>query len=469
MIGRVIGKGGETIRRLEQEHGCMVKVLPPYENSGDVLDGDLIREVMLRGHPNSVQSVRYEVQQLTEFSGAHLTKEMADRQKNALKQGIPVEALPLPVNTMKRFHVRIRVPENLISRLLTNGGQQLTQIESENGVDMTLVPMPDQVGLRDLTIGGTENAIKAAKLQLDSLLDTVLPHDDIIEDMMWRPDAEYVQYTEAYNNSLFYQQQQNPMNPGDGGQQQYPGYQQIMTPDGQTQWVPNDQYYQYQQYYQQNSNQYYPQQPQQPQPPPSVAGVAGQGQTPIADGQQSTIQQTPASTNIAGDANTTQPQQQQQQPYQQYPNQQQYPPNQQQQYAGYYQQQQQPMHPYQQQPPQPPAAGDAPPQPHPPAYNNSTNIQNQNTSLAKQEPVAPLSTDTTGGYQVAENVGEGQILEHQLADGQVIHQLPNGQFIQLEAGEEFELIDGAELEMLNEEDIVAVLGTGEDLNQATQP
>eukprot|EP00494_Astrolonche_serrata_P024629 UN24888 len=73
MIGRVIGKGGETIRRLEKDHGCMVKVLPAEElRPGETLDPEVIREVLLRGYPATVTSAKYEVQQLTDFTGAHL-------------------------------------------------------------------------------------------------------------------------------------------------------------------------------------------------------------------------------------------------------------------------------------------------------------------------------------------------------------------------------------------------------------
>jgi len=435
MIGRVIGKGGETIRRLEQDHGCMVKVLEPYKGVGDLLEGDLIREVMLRGFPDNVQNVTYEVQQLTDFSGAHLTHQMAGRQRDAIKQGLPLDALPLPTNPAKKFYIRVRVPENLISRLLTNGGQSLVQIETENQVDITLVPVPDPCGLRDLTVGGPENAIKAAKLQLDGILDTTLPNDDIIEELTWKPTAEYAQYTEVYNNSLFYQQQQQQQQQQSSMNQQYPGYQQIVDANGQVQYIPNDQYYQYQSYYQQQDHsQYYQQQQQAGQ----QQSYGGQQQVVAGDQQGNPTNKTGTENSSAGQQPITDPSQQQ---TYQYPTQQ------------TYQQQ-----PYQQPYPQQQQAG---------ANCNVAQPVN-NMPVVKQEALSTtdtiVKTEGTDSVQVlSDDVGQGQILEHQMADGQVIHQLPNGQFLQLEAGQEFELIDGGELEMLNEEDIVAVLGTSEDI------
>merc|ERR1719330_2074337 len=98
-------------------------------------------------------------------------------------------------------------------------------------------------------MGGAEKSVAGAKEQLDQILGTSLPQEDIMETSVWKPGPDYARYTDVYNNMNYYQQPQQQQ------QQQYPGY-------------PQQQYGYQQQPQQQQMNPYgYQQQPQQQQQP----------------------------------------------------------------------------------------------------------------------------------------------------------------------------------------------------------
>jgi len=351
MIGRVIGKGGETIRRLERDHTCMVKVLPgpPSHNIPDGFpEEEIIREVMLRGFPPNVQAVQYEVQQLTDFSGTHLTRDMAIRQKDAIAQGVRPDNLPAPPPKERKIFIQVRIPENLVGRLLSNAGAPLQTIERDSEVSISLVPNPDLSGLRNLTMGGAEKSVAGAKEQLDQILGTSLPQEDIMETSVWKPGPDYARYTDVYNNMNYYQQPQPQ-------QQQYPAY------------PPQQQY------------------PGYPQQPPQQQQMNPYGY---------------------------QQQQQQQQPY-------------------YPQQQQMPQQGYQ------PPAGDPNSSEPPKKLSVQEQIAQMKAKVAKQKAA---QTQVMNGTVM--KPGAGNIVQHKLANGQVIHQLPNGEFIQLQPGQQIELVEG---------------------------
>ena len=74
---------------------------------------------------------------------------MAIRQKDAIAQGVRPDNLPAPPPKERKIFIQVRIPENLVGRLLSNAGAPLQTIERDSEVSISLVPNPDLSGVTE--------------------------------------------------------------------------------------------------------------------------------------------------------------------------------------------------------------------------------------------------------------------------------------------------------------------------------
>ena len=76
VVGLLIGKGGETIKQLQQRTGCQIKITKDEDN----MPGSETRTVILKGTANTIKKARREIAELIDVAGGRIETREEDAQ-----------------------------------------------------------------------------------------------------------------------------------------------------------------------------------------------------------------------------------------------------------------------------------------------------------------------------------------------------------------------------------------------------
>lgn len=190
MVGKIIGKGGATIRQLQDLSGAHVDV------AKQPLVGEATRRVTLTGSPEQVEKCNNLIQM--KLSGEQLP-------------GVQGQAA-----VMGESEMRVYIPNDMVGKVIGKGGETIRSLQDQSGAHMDVAKeCAPGMSNREVTVKGTPAQMAYCNLLLQQKINNGDPNAPGYT-------QAYAEYVRVYQASQGGGQQQG----GYGGQQQAYGQQQ---------------------------------------------------------------------------------------------------------------------------------------------------------------------------------------------------------------------------------------------------
>ena len=138
-VGLVIGKGGETIKRLQQQAGCRMQMIQdgPYSNAYE-------KPLRIQGSTQAIADGRAMVDELIRQS----------------------EMTPAGQETLE-----VPVPRELVGMVIGRNGEQIRKIQTETGVRIQFQPELPGRAIRNAILAGTAEGLPQAKVMVEDIVE----------------------------------------------------------------------------------------------------------------------------------------------------------------------------------------------------------------------------------------------------------------------------------------------------------
>eukprot|EP00117_Sycon_ciliatum_P047467 scpid75486/ scgid33905/ Far upstream element-binding protein 1; DNA helicase V len=157
LMGMVMGKGGETIRRLQSESGARIQTGEAGQGSERILT--------ITGDAENVVKARMLLEQLLNESGA------SGRPKTASSSG-PVMTVSNSAAAAGTDIFDMMLPANKVGLVIGKGGETIKRLQAESGCVMFVVQDGPSPGEKPLRIQGTPQTIEHARVLVNELLNS---------------------------------------------------------------------------------------------------------------------------------------------------------------------------------------------------------------------------------------------------------------------------------------------------------
>lgn len=153
LVGLIIGRQGENLRRIESESNCRVQFLPPT-------DGSSFRQCRITGPRANRADVRAAINRIIEDSGMGPMNRGADKGGNAGGRGGNAEVTPQDGEDF----LQIMVPDRTVGLIIGRGGETIRDLQERSGCHINIVGESKSLnGLRPVNLIGTPEAAAKAK------------------------------------------------------------------------------------------------------------------------------------------------------------------------------------------------------------------------------------------------------------------------------------------------------------------
>ena len=146
-VGLIIGRGGETIRDLQERSGCHVNIVA--ENKS--ISG--LRPVNLIGSPQAQQRAKDLIMEVVESDTNGAPKAQESRRGRDNQQG----------NSGEKSNDRIMVPGEAVGMIIGKGGESIKEMQNNTGCKINVSPATGRDIEREIGLVGSRHAIELAK------------------------------------------------------------------------------------------------------------------------------------------------------------------------------------------------------------------------------------------------------------------------------------------------------------------
>ena len=161
-VGLIIGRGGETIRDLQERSQCHVNIV------GEEKSISGLRPVNLIGTPSAAAMAKELIMEIVESD----TKSQANQQG-----GMPRENPGLPViGGGEKINDRIIVPSEAVGMIIGKGGETIKNMQTDTGCKINVSPATGQDIERDIGLVGSRESIERAKHAIMEKVHAVVSH-----------------------------------------------------------------------------------------------------------------------------------------------------------------------------------------------------------------------------------------------------------------------------------------------------
>lgn len=156
-VGLVIGRGGETIRDLQDRSGCHVNIVAENQS----ING--MRPVNLIGSTSSQQHARELIMEIVESDQKGISvKELRSRGRE---------------ESQEKINDSIYVPSDSVGMIIGKGGETIRDMQNSTGCKINVSPASGRDVQREIGLIGTRQAIEAAKRAILAKVDTAVSGD----------------------------------------------------------------------------------------------------------------------------------------------------------------------------------------------------------------------------------------------------------------------------------------------------
>ncbi|KAL2753421.1 hypothetical protein ACRALDRAFT_2049065 [Sodiomyces alcalophilus JCM 7366] len=160
LVGLIIGRQGENLRRIEGESGCRVQFMPPT-------DGGPYRSCRISGPKARRAEVKTAINRIIEDSGMGvINRGGALRQQNDQR----AESIPLKEG---EDCVQIMVPDRTVGLIIGRGGETIRDLQERSGCHINITSENKSInGLRPVNLIGSPEASAQAKDLIMEIVDS---------------------------------------------------------------------------------------------------------------------------------------------------------------------------------------------------------------------------------------------------------------------------------------------------------
>ena len=163
LVGLVIGRQGESLRRIEQESGTRIQFING-PNSGPS------RECRITGSPGARITAKREINRIIEENGGNPARETGRNAQQAARGASQQEQPPLRAGEESS---QIMVPDRTVGLIIGRGGETIRDLQERSGCHVNIVGENKSVnGLRPVNLIGTPAAAAHAKELIMEIVDS---------------------------------------------------------------------------------------------------------------------------------------------------------------------------------------------------------------------------------------------------------------------------------------------------------
>ncbi|KAI9489282.1 hypothetical protein BDB00DRAFT_843709 [Zychaea mexicana] len=179
MVGLLIGKGGDNLKKIERMSGAKVQIAPDM--------GELERKVHMTGEEDQVKIARDMIQQIvddtrnnesTRYGGARGGAAPGDAM-SAGAGGAMGGSYGPPASRNNGNDTTMMVPGSKVGLIIGRGGETIRDLEERSGAKITIIPENnggERSGERCISISGESPAVQRAKALIDEIVSDAPAH-----------------------------------------------------------------------------------------------------------------------------------------------------------------------------------------------------------------------------------------------------------------------------------------------------
>ena len=156
LVGLIIGRQGENLRRIEAESACRVQFLPPSTEQTS------FRQCKISGPPLQRSQVKDAINKIIDDNGMGALNRQVDRTGRAgpeLRDG--------------EDHVKMSVPDRTVGLIIGRGGETIRDLQEKSGCHINIVDEKQSInGLRPVNLIGTPEAARMARMLILQIVET---------------------------------------------------------------------------------------------------------------------------------------------------------------------------------------------------------------------------------------------------------------------------------------------------------
>lgn len=162
LVGLIIGRQGENLRRVESSTGCRVQFVPPTDKSAP------FRQCKITGPRAARADAASQINRIVEDSGMGALAR-AGMNQAAGRGGPPANVPDAPVPQDGEDCMQIMVPDRTVGLIIGRGGETIRDLQERSGCHINIVAENKSVnGLRPVNlIGSRESSAQAKELILE--------------------------------------------------------------------------------------------------------------------------------------------------------------------------------------------------------------------------------------------------------------------------------------------------------------
>lgn len=159
LVGLIIGRQGENLRRIEADFNCRVQFLPADNGSSS-------RQCKITGPRHRREDVKAAINRIIDDSGMAPLNRTQERSRDTNKGG----AASLRDG---EDHIQIMVPDRTVGLIIGRGGETIRDLQERSGCHINIVGENKSVnGLRPVNLIGTPEAAARAKDAIMEIVDS---------------------------------------------------------------------------------------------------------------------------------------------------------------------------------------------------------------------------------------------------------------------------------------------------------
>ncbi|PNS20989.1 Far upstream element-binding protein 1 [Sphaceloma murrayae] len=172
LVGLIIGRGGENLRRVEQESGARVQFIPARE------PGAPQRQCTISGTSRQVAAAKREIFQTIEDNGGSVPGGNSSfggggRPGQPPSRGGSMTGAPPPVPREGEHQRQILVPDKTVGLIIGRGGETIRDLQDRSGCHVNIVGENKSInGRRPVNLIGTNQAADKAEALIWEIVDS---------------------------------------------------------------------------------------------------------------------------------------------------------------------------------------------------------------------------------------------------------------------------------------------------------
>jgi far upstream element-binding protein len=167
LVGLVIGRGGDNLKRIEKETGARIQFITGPQHNGPQ------RDCRLSGEARNRHDAKHMIWRILEENGGHATAMRTSQVVPKQRSSTPPRQANQPKLREGENSVQIMVPDKTVGLIIGRGGETIRDLQEKSACHINIVGENKSVnGLRPVNLIGSEEAATLARQLILEIVDS---------------------------------------------------------------------------------------------------------------------------------------------------------------------------------------------------------------------------------------------------------------------------------------------------------